>query len=344
MTDRMAVPASGSFAPGTRIAVPGPDDAPLDRPIEELHEGDLVLAGSGARAIRHITRRRIDVSGHPTPLRLGPVRLRAGSLGQDLPLRDLVVPQEALLRVPATPSDSQGVLVPAGALANGISILHEPAAGLLTWYSIVLDEQDLILAENIQAATPRGAPRGGKPKSAAKEQAADLLRPILPGPELLALRNRLYAQAERMKFAALDPSAFNPFASWLADDSAHPLRLFANGDELEPDVDSTATRLTFILPAGTGPVRLLSRAHESPSPQDTRRLGVCVVTMEVDGTPLDLEGPLPGRGFHSPEGEGGVRWRWTDGNAWLVLPHHDAPKVLTVHITDWHHNLRPARG
>jgi hypothetical protein len=35
-----------------------------------------------------------------------------------------------------------------------------------------------------------------------------------------------------------------------------------------------------------------------------------------------------------------MRWRWTDGSAWLVLPHSTAVRRLAISITDWYKNLR----
>ncbi len=351
--DGLAGPQGGSFAAGTLLAVPGPDGTPLDRAVETLRPGDAVLTTAGATLISDIHARRIDVAGHPAPLRVAPVRLRAGALGGELPRHDLVVPQEALLLFP-TPSSPAGGLVPAGVLVNGISILRESAAGIVSWYTLTLDQPEIVLAEGVAAAgfhgplpppplsaepAPQG--RGRKRKSESAPAAPPSPKLLPPGPAVLALRAGLNALAERMQAA----NSFDPLSAGAAvDDTAHPLRLFINGNELPADPDSTETHFTFTLPAGTGPVRLISRAHDSPSPQDKRRLGVCVVALALDGVALELEGPIPGRGFHVPEGEEGMRWRWMDGDAWLVLPHQETPRRLAVQITTWHRNLKPSRG
>jgi hypothetical protein len=96
----------------------------------------------------------------------------------------------------------------------------------------------------------------------------------------------------------------------------------------------------FLLPEGAGAVRLVSPARASPAPRDPRRLGVAVTRLELDGVGLSLDGGEIGRGFHPMEGDQKMRWRWTDGSAWLVLPHSTSVRRLAVTITDWYRNLR----
>ena len=340
LTDRISGPSTGSFAAGTRIAVPGPADTPRLRPIEELQQGDVVLVSIGtaqsARPIRRITRRRIDAASHPAPQRATPIRLRAGALGPQTPQRDMLVPQEALLRFSfdASPARQNDVLVPAGALVNGISILREPTTGVTSWYTLELYSHNVVLAENAPAASFRGA-------AAAPEDARMplCLKLLSPGAALLGLRGRLAEHGALMKAAT---PGFDRLTSGLGDDSGPTLRLFANGEELDALDASTETERHFTLPPGTGRVRLISRAYNSPAPDDARRLGVCVVGLAVDGEALALDGAMPGRGFHALEGDERRRWRWTDGNAWLALPHREEARELTIHITDWHRVLQPA--
>ncbi|HEY2132230.1 MAG TPA: Hint domain-containing protein [Acetobacteraceae bacterium] len=340
MTDRISGPPMGSFAAGTRIAVPGPDATPRMCPIEELQQGDVVLVSIGEaqspRPIRRITRRRIDAASHPAPLRAAPIRLRAGALGPETPQCDILVPQEALLRFSfdASPARMNDVLVPAGALVNGISILREPTAGVTSWYTLELYSHNVVLAEGAPAASFRG---GGAASEGARMPLC--LRLLSTGAPLLGLRSRLAEHAVRMQAAI---PGFDHLTPGLGDDSGPTLRLFANGEELDALYGSTQTERIFTLPPGTGKVRLISRAYDSPAPDDPRRMGVCVVGLAVDGEALALEGPVPGRGFHAVEGDQRRRWRWTDGNAWLALPHRDATRELTIRITDWHRVLQPA--
>ncbi len=119
-------------------------------------------------------------------------------------------------------------------------------------------------------------------------------------------------------------------------DPRRPVRLFVGGEEIQGARGREDGVHRFLLPAGSAPARLVSEVGDSPAEQDVRRLGVCVVGLELDGVELELNGPVPGPGFHPIESGEGGNWRWTDGRAWLVLPHSGRAQRLTVRINDWH--------
>jgi len=83
----------------------------------------------------------------PTPLRILPIRVKTGALGENVPCRDLLVsPDHALL--------VDGALIQAGALVNGSSIVREEnVPSTFTYYHIEVDDHSLILAENTPAET-----------------------------------------------------------------------------------------------------------------------------------------------------------------------------------------------
>jgi Hint domain len=266
--ERASLPG-GNFTTGTQIAVAAPDLTPTSRAVDELQPGDLVLTQSGAaHPIRAIARRRIDIASHPTPARVTPIRLRAGALGHQTPSQDLLLPQEALLSIP---SDSTSVLTPIGALVNGISILREPAAGIVTWHSIELDEHDILRAEGAPIGSLRGL-RTSEPSRTPPR--APLCQPFMPpGAAMLTLRTQLHKRATSPEFMALITGTQPEL--WIANDPAHPLRLFADGKEVAADEHSSDTQFHFTLPANTGPVRLHATPLDSPSPKDLRRLAAC---------------------------------------------------------------------
>ena len=127
------------YAAGTLIATPDGETA-----VEELREGDLVRTASGeARKVRWIGHRQIDAVRHPNPDAILPVRIAAHAFGPALPARDLYVsPDHALFL--------DGVLIPAGLLANGTTI-RQIARASVTYFHVELDLHDVILAEGLPA-------------------------------------------------------------------------------------------------------------------------------------------------------------------------------------------------
>jgi Hint domain len=130
------------FMPGTNIAVPDGEAM-----VETLRPGDLVMTTTGeTKTVRWIGRQTVS-RVFADPLRVLPIRVKAGALGENLPCRDLLIsPDHAVL--------VDGVLVQAGALVNGSSIVRETdVPQVYTYYHVELDDHSLILAENVAAET-----------------------------------------------------------------------------------------------------------------------------------------------------------------------------------------------
>ena len=130
------------FYPGTMIATPGGE-----RAVETLAIGDPLLTTDGSvKPIRWMGRQTVSTR-FGDPLRILPVRITAGALADGVPARDLLVsPDHALL--------VEGVLVQAGALVNGITILRQfDVPEVFTYHHIELAEHDLVLAEGAPAET-----------------------------------------------------------------------------------------------------------------------------------------------------------------------------------------------
>lgn len=130
----------GCFMPGTLLATP---DGEI--PVEQAGAGTLLLTTDGrAVPVRWLGRSTI-ASRFADPAKVLPIRILAGALGENLPARDLVVsPGHALLL--------DNVLVHAGALVNGVSILRETGlAERFTYYHVETDAHELLLAEGVAA-------------------------------------------------------------------------------------------------------------------------------------------------------------------------------------------------
>lgn len=129
------------FMPGTRILTPTGEI-----PVEELSPGDSVLTVDGrAVPVRWIGRQAV-ASMFADEL-LAPVRIRAGALADNVPSRDLLTsPDHALFM--------DGILVHAGALVNGSSIVRErDLPERFTYYHVEVADHSLILAESTPAET-----------------------------------------------------------------------------------------------------------------------------------------------------------------------------------------------
>ena len=114
-------------------------------PVETLRPGHGIrLADGGVLPMRWlgvstVAARFVD------PVRAFPVRIRAGALGEGVPARDLLLsPGHAVL--------VGGVLVHAGALVNGVSVLRETAVPeRFHYYHVELATHALLLAERLAA-------------------------------------------------------------------------------------------------------------------------------------------------------------------------------------------------
>jgi Hint domain len=98
----------------------------------------------------HVTQRglhRVVSRQFADPLRILPVRIKAGALSDNTPSRDLLLsPDHAIFL--------EGGLFQAGALVNGTTILRESNFPMtFTYHHVELDDHSLILAENVPAET-----------------------------------------------------------------------------------------------------------------------------------------------------------------------------------------------
>lgn len=134
--------AAACFCAGTMIATPEGE-----RAVETLAIGDLVLTADGKPAPVRWMGRQTVATRFGDPLRILPVRITAGALADGVPARDLMLsPDHAVL--------VEGVLVQAGALVNGTTILRVfDVPEIFTYHHIELAEHDLIVAEGAPAET-----------------------------------------------------------------------------------------------------------------------------------------------------------------------------------------------
>ena len=188
------------FCAGTLIATAGGEAA-----VETLSIGDRVVTASGAlQPIRWIGRRSYGGRFLAANRAALPVLIRAGALGDGLPRRDLrVSPLHAMLL--------DGILVPAGQLVNGTTIMQDHGCAQVDYIHIELAEHDVILAEGAATETfldddSRGMFQNVHEYRVLYPEAAAPGRFCAPrlesGSEVEAIRQRLAGIAGRLTLAA----------------------------------------------------------------------------------------------------------------------------------------------
>jgi hypothetical protein len=128
------------FHEGTLIATPTGE-----APVEMMRRGTRALLADGRVATVRWLGVQTMSGGLADPLRVAPIRVRAGALGPGRPRRDLLLsPCHALWL--------DGLLVQAGALVGCPGITRESTtAAAFRYYHLELDDHALLLAEGVAA-------------------------------------------------------------------------------------------------------------------------------------------------------------------------------------------------
>jgi hypothetical protein len=294
--------SAACYVRGARIATPGGYV-----PIEDLREGDLALTASGAaRPIRRIGHRRLDLSRHPRPAEVRPVRVARGAFDDGLPLRDLWLS-------PGHNIAWDGALIPISALLNGVSVA-QVARDRVEYWHVELNAHDVILAEGLPAESyldtgnrtafaNGGAFVEAHPDFQPRHWAETCLPLVTQGPAVVAVRARLLARLFEQGYS-LDRQA-----------EAH---VVIDGRRIEP-IRLSQKRLSFLLPAGGREITLRSKtfvpAQADACNADWRELGLAVGRLWIDGEAVSLDrDEACGSGWRPAECESGrFQRRWTHG-------------------------------
>jgi hypothetical protein len=304
LVDIIFTAAAPCYLRGTGIRTPAGDV-----PVESLKEGDLVaLADGGFSPVVWLGRRKLDCARHPNPQSVWPVLVREGAFADGVPARDLYLsPGHAVFVA--------GVLMQAEKLINGATILQVETE-LVEYWHVELKNHAILLAENLPAESyldqgnrpafvNGGAFVETHPEFLPKQWAETCVKLVFEGPEMAAAKDALLARAKLLGHASTQ------------DDDVH---IIADGKRFEP-VGLGASRLAFMLPAGSEKISLHSRsfvpAHASPVSRDKRSLGIRIRGLQLDGADIALDDETAfGAGWHKHEPKDGTPGaRWTSGPA-----------------------------
>ncbi len=141
------------FVEGTRI------ETPCEQvPVEDLRVGDFVrTADHGDQAIRWIGSRPVSSLELCMNSKLRPIRIAAGSMGNGLPDRDLLVSRQHRLLVRSKISHrmfgAREVLVPAVKLLGIPGVEMPPADRGTRYHHFLCDSHEIVFAENCPTET-----------------------------------------------------------------------------------------------------------------------------------------------------------------------------------------------
>jgi hypothetical protein len=307
------------FAAGTMIRAEQGEVA-----VESLQPGDRVVTSSDVmRAVRWIGSRQIDFTRHPDPSRAQPIRIRRDAIATGMPSRDLLVSPDHALFI-------DGRLVLARLLLNGGSIVREAKARAVHYFHVELDAHDILFADGMPSESYLDTGNRGMFENAALPL---ILHPDLSGQQCRevascapfltseeALRSLWHRVAERAEIIG------HAVPAPLTTDDPAPSLVVA-GEPLRAVV-ADGGRYVFAVPHGGGEVRLVSRASAPcdimPWVEDRRSLGIMLrrITLHCGDSRQDIapDHPILSAGWWPVEGGCGEIWRWSDGNAALMLP------------------------
>ena len=309
--------------------------------VESLLQGDIVLTLSdgelNAQPVKWLGRRRIDLTAHPRPETVAPIRIRRGAFADNMPHTDLLVSPDHAIFV-------DGKLICARQLINGTTIRQEKGWTSVDYYHVELDAHAILLAEGLPAESYLDTGnRGFFANSGA---------PLVLHPDLTDETDYPTREAGSCAPFVWDEAACPPVWQRLADRAAAigqpvPQRATTTDPACTSSPAgaassrSSATRGCHLRPAARRRrVRLVSRAsaptEARPWLDDRRRLGVRVKRIVLRGADevreIPMDHPDLQQGWWAVERDGQVMSRWTDGEAVLPLPAMRGVTMLEIHL------------
>ena len=286
--------------------------------VEKLRVGTRALTlASTERPIQPLA----AIAVGPVPPAATPILVRAGAIADFMPVRDLVLAPDQPIVMREDADDavkldfSMRRLIPVRDLANGATVTRIAAGRGARYHRPVVAAPDLLMADGLCVATAAAA--------------ASSVLPLLEWAAAQPYRERLLARARATGWVETDDPAL---AVEVEGVRLVPMRLVPESGS----GSDAGSALAVTLPPGVGRVVIASRVSVpeefEPGCGDTRRLGVALAELVLDGEAIPLDAPLFGGGLLPPERDGVNEWRWTNGAAVLNLPPAARARVLTLRI------------
>jgi hypothetical protein len=327
------------YVSGTVILTPEGEVA-----IETIRPGDQVMTSADGTVVPQTViwagLRAIDLNDHPAPETVAPIRFHQGSLGRDLPRRDLLLSPDHCLFI-------DGALFPAKLLINDLTIVRDLSLASVTYHHIELEKHAVLIAEGVEAESyldtgnrayfsNAGLATILHPEFGINEHLrcweTDACAPLTVRPEAVKpVWDRFVARAVALGFAA-------PEYMTTTDPG---IRLTVDGKTVRPLAVHDQT-LSFLLPEAAASIRLMSRSVTPsalrPWLDDPRKLGVAVRSImlrdRTGETVLPADHPALTDGWHAPEQAcDGASWRWSAGDAALPIV-SEGPCVLEIVLSE----------
>ena len=271
-----------------------------ERPVETLCTGKRVITlvdgEEVTQTVRWLGHRRIDLTRHPRPETVAPIRIERDAFADNVPHRDLLVSPDHAIFV-------DGMLICAKQLVNGTTIRREKGWSSVDYYHVELNEHAILLAEGLPAESYLDTGNRGFFANAGA--------PLVLHPDLTDETDHPTREVGSCAPFVWDEANVRPVWQRLADRAgssrrvtttdADP-RLLVDQRTIKP-VFSDNDRVIFMLPRGASEVRLVSRAQSPtearPWLSDQRRLGVRVKRIVLRDGDETREIPMDHPDYHA---------------------------------------------
>jgi hypothetical protein len=329
--------SSVCYARGTMIQTPA-GECPVETLCPGMQVITLVDGDEAPQTVKWVGHRRIDLTRHPQPEAMAPIRIERDAFADNMPHTDLLLSPDHAVFV-------DGMFICIRQLVNGSTIRTERGRTAVDYYHVELNNHGILLAEGLPAESYIDTGNRGFFENSGA--------PLVLHPNLTDETDYPTREAGSCAPFVWDEANVRPIWQCLADRAAAisqpvlqrattadaSLRLLADQRTVKP-VFGDSDRVIFVLPRGAREVRLLSRAQSPtearPWLEDRRRLGVRVKRIVLRGADelreVPMDHPDLARGWWAVERDGQVMSRWTDGEAVLPLPAMNGIVMLEIYL------------